>query len=74
MNGKLTLVYWNRDYEPGAIERDRLVQQRLGKLGVAVRTFKDHVVFEALRYGAGRVSHCNGIAPIAPVGGPNGSR
>ena len=44
---KTDVVYWNRDYEPGAIERDRLVQLRLVKLGVAVRTFKDHVVFEA---------------------------
>lgn len=41
------VVYWNRDYEPQAIERDRLVQQHLEKLGVVVRTFKDHVVFEA---------------------------
>jgi deoxyribodipyrimidine photo-lyase len=44
---KADVVYWNRDYEPEAIERDRLVQQRLGTLGVVVRTFKDHVVFEA---------------------------
>ncbi len=44
---KADVVYWNRDYEPEAIERDRLTQQQLGKLGVAVRTFKDHVVFEA---------------------------
>lgn len=44
---KADVVYWNRDYEPEAIERDRLVQQQLGKLGVTVRTFKDHVVFEA---------------------------
>ncbi|MGE0470768.1 MAG: deoxyribodipyrimidine photo-lyase [Nitrospira sp.] len=43
---KADVVYWNRDYEPTAIERDRLVQQRLGTLGVVVRTFKDHVVFE----------------------------
>jgi deoxyribodipyrimidine photo-lyase len=44
---KADLVYWNRDYEPRTIERDRHVLQRLGNLGVAVRTFKDHVVFEA---------------------------
>ena len=44
---KADLVYWNRDYEPGAIERDRLVHQQLGKLAIAARTFKDHVVFEA---------------------------
>jgi deoxyribodipyrimidine photo-lyase len=40
-------VYWNRDYEPRTISRDRAVQQRLAEQGVVVRTFKDHVVFEA---------------------------
>ncbi|ALA56584.1 cryptochrome/photolyase family protein [Nitrospira moscoviensis] len=44
---KIDVVYWNRDYEPRALERDRLVQQRLAQMGVLVRTFKDHVVFEA---------------------------
>ncbi len=44
---KTDVVYWNRDYDPAAIKRDRQVQQRLEKLGVAARTFKDHVVFEA---------------------------
>lgn len=44
---KADVVYWNRDYEPGAIERDHLAQQQLAKLGMVVRTFKDHVVFEA---------------------------
>jgi len=44
---KADIVYWNRDYEPGAIKRDLIVAQRLAKLGVIVRTFKDHVVFEA---------------------------
>lgn len=39
-------VYWNRDYEPGAIARDRTVQQRLAQQGRTVRTFKDHVVYE----------------------------
>ena len=43
---KADAVYWNRDYEPAAIKRDRAVQQRLGQTGVVVRTFKDHVVFE----------------------------
>jgi deoxyribodipyrimidine photo-lyase len=40
-------VYWNRDYEPYAIDRDRIIQHKLTDLGVRVRTFKDHVVFEA---------------------------
>ncbi|MGC3973280.1 MAG: deoxyribodipyrimidine photo-lyase [Nitrospira sp.] len=40
-------VYWNRDYEPAAVARDRTVQQRLAQQGCLVRTFKDHVVFEA---------------------------
>ncbi|MEC4890949.1 MAG: deoxyribodipyrimidine photo-lyase [Nitrospira sp.] len=44
---KADVVYWNRDYEPGAIARDRALQHRLAQIGVVVRTFKDHVVFEA---------------------------
>ena len=44
---KADVVYWNRDYEPGTINRDRAVQQGLAQIGVIVRTFKDHVVFEA---------------------------
>lgn len=40
-------VYWNRDYEPSAVTRDRTVMQRLAEQGRLVRTFKDHVVFEA---------------------------
>jgi len=44
---KAAAVYWNRDYEPVAIQRDRKVQQALMNRGVAVHTFKDHVVFEA---------------------------
>lgn len=44
---KADVVYWNRDYEPGALQRDRAVQQQLAQLGVSVHTFKDHVVFEA---------------------------
>jgi deoxyribodipyrimidine photo-lyase len=44
---KADAVYWNRDYEPAAIQRDRKVQQALITRGVVVHTFKDHVVFEA---------------------------
>ncbi|MBX3237639.1 MAG: deoxyribodipyrimidine photo-lyase [Nitrospiraceae bacterium] len=40
-------IYWNRDYEPAAIARDQAVEQRLTQDGRTVRTFKDHVVFEA---------------------------
>ena len=44
---KADVVYWNRDYEPAAIDRDRKIQQALMIRGVAVHTFKDHVAFEA---------------------------
>jgi deoxyribodipyrimidine photo-lyase len=47
MDVKADAVYWNRDYEPAAIQRDRKVQQALITRGVVVHTFKDHVVFEA---------------------------
>jgi deoxyribodipyrimidine photo-lyase len=44
---KAEIVYWNRDYEPGAIERDRRAQHALAEQGIHTKTFKDHVVFEA---------------------------
>lgn len=44
---KADIIYWNRDYEPRAIVRDRQVQEELARMGVSTRTFKDHVVFEA---------------------------
>ena len=40
-------VYWNRDCEPRALVRDRAIQERLAQEGIAAKTFKDHVVFEA---------------------------
>ncbi len=40
-------IYWNRDYEPAAVERDRLVHRWMCQHGVHVQTFKDHVIFEA---------------------------
>ena len=43
---KVEVVYWNRDYEPAAIERDRRAVHRLAQLGVTTKTYKDHVVFE----------------------------
>jgi len=44
---KADAVYWNRDYEPAALLRDRIAQLKLAEQGVEVHTFKDHVVFEA---------------------------
>jgi deoxyribodipyrimidine photo-lyase len=44
---KADAVYWNRDYEPAALERDSNVLKQLAQLNVMTRTFKDHVVFEA---------------------------
>lgn len=40
------VVYWNRDYEPESLDRDRRAEETLKHANVAVRTFKDHVVFE----------------------------
>jgi len=39
-------VYWNRDYEPHAIERDRGMEERGKRLGFATRHFKDTVLHE----------------------------
>jgi deoxyribodipyrimidine photo-lyase len=39
-------VYTNHDYEPDAVERDLAVEGALVNHGIALRTFKDQVVFE----------------------------
>ena len=39
-------VYANHDYEPAARDRDDAVAQELDRLGIALRTFKDQVIFE----------------------------
>jgi len=39
-------VYANHDYEPAACERDAAVAHALADRGIALRTSKDHVVFE----------------------------
>ncbi|MFO0775096.1 MAG: deoxyribodipyrimidine photo-lyase [Nitrospiraceae bacterium] len=43
---RVDAVYWNRDYEPEAVRRDRDVATGLATAGVAVHTCKDHLVFE----------------------------
>ncbi len=49
-------VFANHDDEPLAQERDERVRRRLADAGIALHTFKDHVVFERgeLRTQAGR--------------------
>jgi len=49
-------VFANHDDEPAALARDACVRERLAAAGVALHTFKDHVVFECaeLRTQAGR--------------------
>ncbi len=39
-------VFTNHDYEPQAIARDALVGQALQAQGIALHTYKDHVIFE----------------------------
>jgi deoxyribodipyrimidine photo-lyase len=41
-----TALYFNRDYAPDAIERDDRVERSLSRAGLAVRTFKDQVIYE----------------------------
>lgn len=39
-------VFANHDDEPAALARDALVRERLAAAGIALHTFKDHVLFE----------------------------
>lgn len=41
-----TSVYTNRDYEPLALERDKLIFSKLAEKGVELIGAKDHVIFE----------------------------
>lgn len=41
-----TAVYWNRRYEPAAVEQDANVRQRLESVGVAVHTFNGALLCE----------------------------
>ncbi len=41
-----TLVTWNRDYEPFAIERDHKIKELLQSEGIQALDFRDHLVFE----------------------------
>ncbi|GIK87390.1 MAG: deoxyribodipyrimidine photo-lyase [Betaproteobacteria bacterium] len=43
---RVAAVYANRDVEPAALDRDAAVAHALSDRGIALRTFKDHVVFE----------------------------
>ncbi|KAG0298485.1 hypothetical protein BGZ96_011412 [Linnemannia gamsii] len=43
---RASAVYTNRDYEPDAIKRDTEVTAALREQGIALRTFKDQVIFE----------------------------
>ena len=40
-------VFYNEDYEPFAVQRDRQVERRLRSCGIAVHAFTDHVYFGA---------------------------
>jgi deoxyribodipyrimidine photo-lyase len=39
-------VYWNRDYSPYAISRDKAVKAALKEAGLEAKSFKDAVIFE----------------------------
>jgi deoxyribodipyrimidine photo-lyase len=43
---RVSAVYYNRDYEPYALERDKKTEYLLHEKGIPVHTYKDHVIFE----------------------------
>jgi len=43
---KVVNIFFNRDYEPYARERDRRIVRMMETHGIEVQTFKDHVIFE----------------------------
>jgi deoxyribodipyrimidine photo-lyase len=45
-NPNVAAVYTNKDYEPYALERDRIVLNHLKSRNISFYTYKDHVIFE----------------------------
>jgi len=43
---KPSLITWNRDYEPFAVDRDRRMEKTFAELGVPTYTDRDHVLIE----------------------------
>ncbi len=43
---KISAVYSNHDYEPYAINRDKAISELLSKHQIALKSFKDQVIFE----------------------------
>ena len=44
----VTDVFFNKDYEPYALDRDKSIQNMLYAQGISLHTFKDQVIFEEL--------------------------
>ena len=47
---QVAAVYTNHDFEPYAKERDAAVGEVLAANGIALHTYKDHVIFEKMRW------------------------
>lgn len=43
---EISEVYYNKDYEPYALKRDETIKQMLTERGIAVKAYKDQVIFE----------------------------
>ena len=44
----VTDVFFNKDYEPYALSRDKSIQTMLNAKSISLHTFKDQVIFEEL--------------------------
>lgn len=45
-HGSPGLITWNRDYEPFAVARDLRATEYFQERGIAIETFRDHLLFE----------------------------
>jgi deoxyribodipyrimidine photo-lyase len=43
---QISAVYYNNDYEPYAIKRDKQIDELLQEKSIDIHSFKDHVIFE----------------------------
>lgn len=43
---KASHVFWNRLYDPSIVKRDELIKASLGKMGIEVKSFNSHLLYE----------------------------
>ena len=59
-----TALYWNRQYDPGGIDRDRRIKKQLSDSGLEVRSFMGNLLLEPWQVKTGSGGHYRVYSPF----------